>query len=489
MRDLSWLPHIKRVALIGASKKRNYFFLRAHATQFKGEVVVVKPGVDEIPGFPGVKVYPSIKDVPGELDFAFVALPREQVPRVVQECVDKGIKLVSVFTAEFSDSGTEEGRRLEAQIREILENGDFNTRLLGPNGMGLYYPKVGLAWRPKYPQNPGVVNVIFQSGGLSNLLIHASNYLSLPIGKVFSFGNGVDLDFVQLLEYSLGDPECQFVVGYLEGIRPSQGAALRELLLENAASSDSKPVVVLKGGKTPTGKTAAQTHTASIGGGTDAWYALLKQYNAIQTNDFDDLVNLASYLHCYGASTHPVASVCVVSLSGGFGVVTTDLFEGLGFTVPQFSPCTQDRLNAIISASGTSARNPVDLSVMIQDSGTVRKVLDEILGDELVDGVYIELPPWYFDTSHRFSESGEYLDEMVEAFSLGHEHSKPVVVSIPHVGFEDIRREVVERCMGKRVPVFSNPREVISVFWKVSRYLRRREPLRASLRENVVGRN
>ncbi len=461
---------MKCVAVIGASQKRNYFFLRAHATQFHGEVVAIKPGVEKIPGFDNVPVYPKIGDVPGEVDFAFIALPRDQVKSVLQECIQKGVKLVSIFTAEFSDSGTETGRSMERQLLNILEAGNYNTRVLGPNGMGLYYPRKGLAWRPEYPQNPGEVNLIMQSGGLANLFIHTSKYLSLPVGKVFSFGNGIDLDFLKLLRFSLEDPECRVIAGYLEGIKPDQGSDLKTLFGRNISSSNSKPIILLKGGRTTAGSTAAQTHTASLTGSAQAWESLLRQHNIIQADSFDNFVNLILYFHCYGSLRRPIQNICIISLSGGFGVIATDIFESLGFSITPFSNSTQEKLTQIISVSGTSPRNPIDLSVLVQNSSIVNQVVRTILEDPLIDAIYFELPPWYFDTSHRFSESAQYMKEMIECFRLGHEFNKPLVVSIPHVGFEALREELLQKLTQNRVVVLVTPREVAELFFQVSDY-------------------
>ena len=129
-RSLSWLPEIKRVAVIGSSARTNYFFLRAFTSQFKGETIAIKPGVDHIEGFPNIAVYPRVKDIPGSLDFVFVSLPREKVAEIVRECAEKGVKLMSIFTSEFSDAGTEEGRALEKELLVgfRVENGNVGVR-------------------------------------------------------------------------------------------------------------------------------------------------------------------------------------------------------------------------------------------------------------------------------------------------------------------------------------------------------------------------
>lgn len=471
--DLSWLPEMTRVAVIGPSKKRNYFFLRAHVTQFKGAVVAIKPGTTRIPEFPDLPVYASIVDVPDPVDFAFVAVPREHVHGVLEQCLQKGVRLVTIFSAEFSDAGTPEGRHLEEALRALLERHHYATRVLGPNGMGLYYPKRGLAWRPRYPKNPGHVTLIFQSGGLSNLFIHTAGYRALPLGKVFSFGNGLDLDFVALLEFAARDPETGVIGGYLEGIRPGQGARLRAVL-----QACEKPVLVLKGGRSSAGQTAAQTHTASLAGARRAWETLLRQHNVVVAEDFDDLVNLVAFFHCYAdlvQASLPLQRACIISLSGGFGVVATDVFELAGFTVPPFSPAVQARLDELIAISGTSARNPVDLSMLITRPPVIREAVAAILEDPGIDLVYFELPTWYFDQSHQVYPDPDFMAKIVDIFAMGPRQGKVLVASIPHVGFSALRQEALARCTAKGIPVFTGARDVVRVLTKVRGWLDRRQ--------------
>jgi acyl-CoA synthetase (NDP forming) len=116
VKDISFINNIQSMAVVGPSKKRNFFFLRNHQENFKGDLYAVHNKVKEIPNFPTENVYSSIKDIPGEVDFAFITVPALQVLDVIDDCVEKGVKLVNIFTAEFSDAGTEEGLRLEKEL-------------------------------------------------------------------------------------------------------------------------------------------------------------------------------------------------------------------------------------------------------------------------------------------------------------------------------------------------------------------------------------
>ena len=282
IKDFSFINNIKSMAVIGPSKKREFFFLRNHAEYFKGPIYAVHPKVEDIPNFEKKNIFQSLEDIPGEVDFAFIAVPPSQILDVIDECAKKNVKLVTVFTSEFSDSGTEEGIALE---KELLKRAQNKVRILGPNGLGLFYPKLGIAWRPQFPTIPGNIGFIAQSGGICNIAIYGANALGINFSKVFSFGNGADLDLVDLLYFLSNDPETNIILCYIEGIKVGRIDDLKKVLEQN-----KKPIVVLKGGKSETGSIAAKTHTASISGDNRLWDALFKQFNIIEVDSLEQLL-------------------------------------------------------------------------------------------------------------------------------------------------------------------------------------------------------
>ncbi len=459
--SLSWLPEIKRVAVIGSSARTNYFFLRAFTSQFKGETIAIKPGVDHIEGFSNIAVYPRVKDVPGPLDFVFISLPREKVVEVIRECVEKTVKLVSIFTAEFSDAGTEEGRALEKELA-MAANGV--TRILGPNGMGIYYPRLGLAWRANAPLIIGKTTFIAQSGGISNLLIYGSGNAGLGLSKVFSFGNGVDIHFVELFDFAVHDPETQIIAAYLEGIRTPEAPRLKELLAEN-----EKPFIVIKGGKSSAGSRATISHTASLSGTSGIWSSLLKQSGAMQVENFEDLMNIALMLDAYGPCK--MDNIAVVSVSGGFGVIMTDLIEGAGMKVPPFSEALTNKLEQLITIPGTTARNPVDFSALIGYPDTCRKIFEAVFEDPGVDTVVFDLQIWYLDPNYQLYKDPRVAEKLADAFALAHKYHKPFYLIAQNVGFIETR-EKMRRLLGERhVPMFGTVAEVVRAMTKINEWI------------------
>lgn len=464
-RSLSWLTDIKRVAVIGASARTKYFFLRTFTAQFKGETIAIKPGVDRIEGFPNTPVYPRVKDVPGPLDFVFISLPREKVAEVIRECSEKKVKLVAIFTAEFSDAGTEEGRALEKELT-VAANGV--TRILGPNGMGLYYPRLGLAWRANAPLVVGKTTFIAQSGGISNLLIYGSGNAGLGLSKVFSFGNGIDLHFVELFDYAVHDPETQIITAYIEGIRTSEVPRFKELLADN-----EKPFIVIKGGKSSAGGRATISHTASLSGSSTIWQSILKQSGAMQVDNFEDLMNIALILDAYGP--RKMENIAVVSMSGGFGVIMTDLLEAAGMKIPQFSRDLTTKLEDLITIPGTTARNPVDFSALIGYPDICRKIFEAVFEDPGVDTVVFDLQIWYLDPKYQVYQDPRVAEKLADAFALAHKYHKPFFLIVQHVGFVETR-EMMRRLLSERhVPMFGTVAEVVRAMANINEWIEYRK--------------
>ncbi|MFX1316855.1 MAG: CoA-binding protein [Promethearchaeota archaeon] len=462
VKNISFINDIKSIAIVGPSKKRDYFFLRNHAESFKGNIYAVHPTLKEIPDFQQENIFPSLMAIPNNVDFAFIAVPPNQILKVIDDCIEKKVKLATVFTSEFSDSGTEEGINLE---KEMLNRAKNKVRILGPNGMGLFYPKIGLAWRPKFPTTPGNVGFIAQSGGVCNIAVYSALELGIHFSKVFSFGNGADLDFVDLLYFLSNDTETDIILCYIEGIKEGRSIDLQKVLAQN-----KKPIVVLKGGRTKTGSIAAKTHTASISGDTRIWEALFRQHNLIVVDTLEQLLFTAHLIDCYGI--FDLTNIAVFSISGGYGVIMVDLIEKEGINVPPFSPNIQAQLNERFFMPGTSPKNPLDLAAQFFHVQTVREIIDLALSDNNIDGLIMDLPSFYFSRHFRLKTDLAFVNDMIEILSLGHKYRKPLIPIIQHVNCPEERAQVSKKLIERKIPVFANPLEVIPLLSKITKYKR-----------------
>lgn len=451
------------MAVIGTSAKRNFFFLKNHQESFKGSLYAINPTVKEIPDFPKENIYKSIKEVPGKVDFAFITVPAKQVLPVIDECVEKGVKLVSIFTAEFSDAGTKEGIELE---KELLTRADNKIRILGPNGMGLFYPKLGIAWRGFFPNTPGNIGLIAQSGGMCNIAIYTSIELGFNFSKVFSFGNGADLDFVDLLYFLSNDPETEIILLYIEGIKENRFDALKKVL-----SQSTKPIVALKGGTSSTGSKAVKTHTASIAGDNKIWSALFRQYNIIQVESLEQLLYSAQIIDFYGINEYK--NVAVFSISGGYGVVLVDLIEKYGMNIPPFSDEIQLKLDEKFFINGTSSNNPLDVAAQMFHSHTLVEIVDTALSDERIDTLIMDMPSWYFNPIYYITRDTNFNENIETVFKLGLKHHKPLFPIIQRAHCPEESHRIAKKLTQSKIAVFENPLDFIPLLRKITNYKRK----------------
>ena len=465
VKDLLFINEIKSMAVIGTSEKRNFFFLRNHYQTFKGPVYAINPSVKKISDFPQENIYASIKDVPGEVDFAFITVPKDRVLNVIDDCVEKGVKLVSIFTAEFSDAGTEEGVDLE---KELLKRANNAIRILGPNGMGLFYPKVGIQWRDKFPTEAGNIGFVAQSGGICNIAIYTAKELGFHFSKVFSFGNGADIDVIDLISFLEEDPETNIILCYLEGVKKDRGELLRKTL-----TNATKPIVVLKGGRSNKGAIAAKTHTASISGNNKIWESLFIQAEIMEANSLEQLLNLANIIDCYGIKK--MENAAVFSISGGYGVVLVDLLQEAGINIPEFSPEVQEMLNKQFFIRGTSSRNPIDVAAQLFQGDSIQKIIEIAIKDKKIDFLIMDLPSYYFDPEYFFSPVINFKEMMIETLCLGQKYGKPLIPILQRTHTPDVRREIAQILAEKKVPIFGEPLEVIPLLPIISRYARKRD--------------
>jgi len=463
VKDLSFINNIESIAIIGPSKKREFFFLKNHAEYFKGPLYAVHPTVDGIPNFNKNNIFSSLEEISGKVDFAFVAVPPSQILSTIDACVKKKVKLITIFTSEFSDSGSEEGIQLE---KELLKRAQNEVRILGPNGMGLFYPKLGIAWRPEFPTIPGNIGFIAQSGGVCNIAIYGAKALGINFSKVFSFGNGADLDLVDLLYFLSKDPETEIILCYLEGIKEGRINDLKEVLKQN-----KKPIIALKGGQSETGSIATKTHTASISGDNRLWKALFRQYNIIDVESLEQLLYTARLIDFYGI--FELNNLAVFSISGGYGVILVDLLEKAGMRIPPFSSEIQEKLNSKFFMPGTSSKNPLDLAAQFFFGNTAYEIIDIALSDRNIDGLILDMPSFYLTPVFKSRNNQDLKSTMMESLTLGHKHKKPLIPIIQRLNQPKERESISRKLIDRKVPVFGDPLEFIPILIKISEYKKR----------------
>ncbi len=212
------------------------FLMSFHHFGLKGHVYPVHPKESEVGG---LKCYPSVKDIPGPVDYVFGVIPARFTPQFMEDCVVKVVKVVSFFTAGFSESGEAKGKKLEAEIVQIARRGGI--RVIGPNCVGIYCPSAGLSFCADFSRKSGSLSLLCQSGGNTCYLVRAFTTRGVYINKAVSYGNACDINETDLLEYFTHDPETRIITAYIEGVK--DGKRFLRVLREAA---QAKPVIILK---------------------------------------------------------------------------------------------------------------------------------------------------------------------------------------------------------------------------------------------------
>jgi len=391
IHPLEYIFHPQSIAVVGVSPDPNRhsvgrFFVSGMINQgFRGRLYAVSLEGGEYEGRP---IYLSLKDIPDTIDYAMVAVPSRSAVQMVRDAAAKGAKLVHFFTGGFSETGGTEESRLERELVAVAR--ETGVRILGPNCMGLYYPKGGLTFNPFFSKRIGRTGLISQSGGNSIYAARMAERRGVFYSKIVSYGNAADLNECDFLDYLTADPETDVIALYVEGVDDGP----RFLSLLNRAAR-TKPVIVYKGGMSAAGSSAAFSHTGSLAGSNAVWDAAIKQAGAIRVNDIDEMMDMALLFE--NTSPAAVRNTVIVGVGGGNSVLVADTWSAAGLPVPALSPEVREKLKkALGGETGSSYRNPMDIFAMFTLE-SLQKVLDILFEQPEINNVLVHLPVGMID--------------------------------------------------------------------------------------------
>ena len=381
IEQIDKLFHPRSIAIIGAPRgmKAGSVFLTALLQQgFGGKIYPVNPYAEEIEG---LKAYSTLAHIPGTVDLAIILVPHQNAAGVLKECAAKGAKGAVLFTAGYKEAGTEAGSALENEL--VREAHAAGMRLIGPNGMGLYSPKTGLSFFPQMSTKPGPVGIISQSGSLTNILGVMAPRVGIRFSKVISSGNECDLSAADFLTYLGHDSETGLIGAYIEGIK--DGLYFLKALKE---VSRQKPVIVWKVGLTPEGCRASASHTGAMSGSRKIWQAVMQQTGAIPVVGFEAWVDALMGFSLIASTIGQ--RVAIISGPGGLAVSAAEACGDFGLELAPVSRKTQLELAKFVPSTGTSLRNPVDVSLSAHiDLRIFRHAAGIVAADSGVDAVVV----------------------------------------------------------------------------------------------------
>ncbi|OGN91216.1 MAG: hypothetical protein A2Z70_00265 [Chloroflexi bacterium RBG_13_48_17] len=442
--DLKSLFQPEAVAIVGASqdelKSGGMFVSSLLKDGYKGTIYPVNRKESEIMS---LKSYPSVLDVPGEIDLAIIAVPAQGVPPVMTECARKGVKFAVVHSVGFSELGTE-GRELERQMVEAARSG--GVRIVGPNCMGIFSPKGcinTIVPHARVPMEPGGVAFIGQSGWASENTTRLGSERGLRFSGIISIGNQSDLTVEDFLEYFGNDPETKVFAAYIEGIKqPRRFLNLAEEI------SPKKPIIVWKGGSSELGAKAAASHTGSLAGNYALFEAISRQKGIISAQSLEELLDLAVAFNCPYLPTGREVGLLIEA--GGGAVATCDACARAGLNISPLPQRIQQQLREFLEGKippSPARGNPVDLVwVSFADALSVYSTCLEIMAP-VVDSC--------LTICYAFLEDESFLSRLE---NIRNQNKKPIIV-VPGNSID--QRQGMSLAVRRGIPAYAMPENAV----------------------------
>ena len=394
----------RSVAVLGASSDptrisgRPIAYMKSQG--FQGGLYPINPNRTEVQG---LKAYASINDVPEVPDVAIVAVAAEVAAAAIEDLAKKGVKAVVMFTAGFAEM---DDAGAVAQDKMVATARSYGMRILGPNCLGVfdarraYYATFSSSFDSGWPV-PGRIGIASQSGAYGTHLYTLARNRGIGASLCVMTGNEGDVTVGECIGWLAESPEVDVIAVYAEGIREAPGliAALE------AARAAKKPVVMQKVGRSELGTKAAKSHTASIAGDDAVTEAIMNEFGVFRASNSEEMLDVA---HTATRKIYPVKNTLgVITVSGGAGVLISDVAESLGLAMPEMPMDAQKRLRELVPFC--APRNPVDATAQVSNDVTLVKTFTESM---VRDGGYSTVLGFFSMTasSRRWPSISEQLN-------------------------------------------------------------------------------
>jgi acetyltransferase len=456
--DVMFSP--RNVAVIGATKKEgkigHIVVKNLLETSFGGSVFPVNPKYRTVLD---LKAYAQIGDIPEEIDLVAIVTPARTVPGLVRECVAAGVKACIIYSAGFKETGPA-GAALEQEILRDARRGPM--RIVGPNCLGIMntYSGLNATFAARLAQ-PGRVGFVSQSGALCSAVLDWSFRENVGFSAFVSIGSMLDVGWGDLIHYFGDDPHTKSIVIYMESIGDARAflSAAREVAL-------TKPIIVIKPGRSQQAARAAASHTGSLSGNDEVLAAAFRRCGVLRVNQIEDLFNMAEVLAKQPRTLGPRLSI--VTNAGGPGVLATDALIASGGELAPLSDTMMAQLNEILPPHW-SRGNPIDI-LGDADPERYHKVVELVSNDPNSDGVLAILTPQAMSSPTQTAQELKKIHNR----PAGYPYGKPVLAS--WMGGADVTggEAILNQA---NIPTFSFPDAAARAFNYMWRYQRRLQSL------------
>lgn len=445
----------RAIAVIGATERPGSvgrtLLWNLISNTFGGTIFPVNPKRHNVLG---IKAYPTIAAVPEPVDLAVIVTPAPTVPGIIGECVEVGVKGAIIISAGFRETGAA-GAELERQVLEQARRGSM--RLIGPNCLGVMNPITGLnATFSSSMARPGNVGFISQSGALCTAILDWSFRENVGFSAFISIGSMLDVGWGDLIDYLGNDPHTKSIVLYMESIGNARAflSSAREVAL-------TKPIILIKAGRTEAAAKASASHTGAMAGSDAVLDAAFRRCGVLSVERISDLFDMAEVFAKQPRPKGP--HLTIVTNAGGPGVLTTDALIAAGGKLAEISPSTIASLDAFLPAHW-SRSNPADV-LGDADPDRYAKTLDIVANDPKSNGLLVILTPQAMTDP---TQTAERLKAYVETSRSNGQHRKPILAS--WMGGIDVDEgEAILNQAG--IPTYRYPDAAAQVFsdmWRLS---------------------
>ncbi|ALG74485.1 acyl-CoA synthetase [Azospirillum thiophilum] len=442
------LFHPRSIAVVGASASSvsggNRFIRHLKAFGYQGRILPVHPSAERIEDLPAIR---SLADLDEPVDYAYVAVAADAVPGVLASGRGK-LRVAQVMSSGFGeiDGGQAMEDRLVAAAREA------GIRVVGPNCLGVHSPRARVTFTERTGPEPGRIGIVCQSGGLGIDILRRGRGRGLRFSGLVTVGNCADVSAAEIVQYFAESDDTDVIGLYVEGVRDGRR------LFETLRANSTKPVVILKGGRTDQGRAAAASHTGSLVGSDHAWVALARQTGAVLADTLDAFLDTLLVFQCLTPAAVPTRRVVLFGNGGGTSVLGSDAFSRAGFDVPRLPDDIVAALTALELPAGSSVRNPIDTpaGALQKDEGRLfPRILDVVGGSGALDALVVHINMTVVLSFRHVDMLGNLVDAALRAKADGFApHLALVLRSDGEPDVEEKKRDYRARAVAAGIPIF-----------------------------------
>ncbi len=429
----------KNVAVVGVSRDINkvghVIFQNFVESDFKGNVFAVNPNVEFVLGY---KTYDRVSDIDEDVDLVIIAIPSKFVLDVIKDCGKKKVKNVVIISSGFSEVGND---KLEKELKRLLDK--YGIKCIGPNTLGVFdaYGGVDCVFMPKTrvkrPRKGGI-SFVSQSGAVGGAILDLMSERGYGFSKFIGYGNGVNLEISDFLEYLKDDDNTKVICFYLEGVK--NGDRFFEVLKE---VTKVKPVIGIKAGVTVEGGKAALSHTGNLAGDDRIYDGIFKQCGVIRAENVEELFDFVKVFDNY--TYVKGRKIQIITNGGGYGIIGVDNIIKNDLELAKMNNDNKKFLKN--EFGGIIVGNPIDL-LGDADNNKYKLAIEKSLGDENIDIVLIVL----------LTQLPLINTDIVDMVADLKNENKPIIVVSTGGGFTDVLVRNLEK---KGVPVYLFPENAV----------------------------